>query len=135
MKVLSLVAVAAISLVIQAAPAFALEKTMPTITLVPLTTAPVAVRGPASCNAPAAVNSLPFFEMPEIASGEGIHGTSSVRIDLTSSGSLAREALFTSSGNVWLDDAAMRSARLTRFTAELVDCKYVAGTYLYEVEY
>ncbi|MGZ3506259.1 MAG: energy transducer TonB [Vulcanimicrobiaceae bacterium] len=136
MKFSPLVVVAALTLASLATPALALDKSSPTITLVPFSPSYIAVQNPSTrCNKAAAVDGLPFFEMPEIAAGQGISGTTAVKIDLTPAGSLAREELFLSSGNPWLDSAAMRSARLTRFTSEVVSCKHVGGTYLYEVEF
>jgi len=108
----------------------------PNIHLVPLGPVHVGVMTyKAGCNAPAAIDGTPFFEMPAIAAEQNIGGTAQVKIDLTSSGSLAASSLFASSGNRWLDDAALLSARMTRYTSETVNCEHIAGSYLYEVEF
>ncbi len=93
------------------------------------------VGGGAGCNADAAVSGSPYFEMPQIASEMGASGIAQVKIDLTSSGSLAAAQIFSSSGNFWLDDAALRSARLTQYTSQTINCEHVAGSYLYEVDF
>jgi TonB family protein len=109
----------------------------PAVSLVPLSPVHVAVSAEhtAGCNVAAGVDGSPYFEMPEIASDMDEHGTAKVKIDLTSDGNLAQEELYSSSGSRWLDRAAMRSARLTKFTPEIVGCQRVAGSYLYEVEF
>jgi TonB family protein len=127
-------AVAALGLSAQAtASAYTTE---PAITLIPLSQSHVAVSSSRpGCDAAAAVDGIPFYEMPAIAEGMGVHGTSQVKIDLTSDGSLAQEQLYTSSGNQFLDNAALKSARLTKFTPEIISCESVAGSYLYDVEF
>jgi TonB family protein len=126
----------AIALAGQVSPASALTTATPSITLVPLSAPHVAVvEGRPGCDAPAAVDGNPFFEMPTIAADMGISGTSQVKIDLTSDGKLAAAQLFESSGNRWLDQAALRSAKMTRYTSETVSCEHVAGSYLYEVQF
>lgn len=117
------------------APALAATTGSPSITLVPFTATHVAVLTRPGCDAPASVAGTPFFEMPTIAAEQGIGGLAQVKIDLTAGGNLSGAALFASSGDRWLDEAALLSARLTRFTAETVNCKHVAGSYLYNVEF
>ena len=88
-----------------------------------------------NANVAAAVNGTPFFEMPGIAQGQGATGTSGVAIELSPTGSLLSESVIQSSGNPNLDRAAMLSARMTRFTAEISNCEAVGGTYLYTVSF
>jgi TonB family protein len=108
----------------------------PYIHIVPLGPAHVGVAThKAGCDVPAAINGTPFFEMPSIAAEQGVSGLAEVKIDLTSAGSLAASKIFASSGNRWLDEAALLSARLTSYTSETVNCEHVAGSYLYEVEF
>ncbi|MBV8148748.1 MAG: TonB family protein [Candidatus Eremiobacteraeota bacterium] len=87
------------------------------------------------CDAPAAVYGSTYADMPPIGDELGASGTAVVKIDLSASGMLAHEELYSSSGNWWLDDAAMRSVRLTRFTPEIRGCRRVAASYLYEVDF
>jgi TonB family protein len=136
MKRTFLVATAAVLGLLAQATASAYAATGPAISLVPLSPVHVATSAEAAgCNVSAAVDGPPFFEVPDIASAMDAHGTAQVKIDLTSNGSLAHEELYSSSGNRWLDNAAMRSARLTTFTPEIIDCQRVAGSYLYDVEF
>lgn len=86
-------------------------------------------------NAAAAVSGTPFFEMPGIAQGQGASGTSGIAIELSPTGALVSESVFQSSGNPNLDRAALLSARMTRFTAEINNCEATRGTYLYTVTF
>lgn len=86
-------------------------------------------------NVDAAVNGTPFFEMPAIAAGQGATGVSGVAIQLSSTGALVSESILESSGNPNLDRAALLSARLSRFTPEVSNCRAVGGTYLYSVTF
>lgn len=85
-------------------------------------------------NRPATADEL-FYEVPTLASELGMSGTSVVKIDLNPYGDVTSQSLIASSGNSMLDDAALRSARLSRYTAEVRNCVHVAGTYLYRVEF
>jgi TonB family protein len=107
----------------------------PVIKIVPLSQTQGAFTAGDGCNVPAAVDGVPYFDMPQIAADQGVSGTTQIKIDLTSKGSLAGASTYRSSGNRWLDEAAMRSARLTRFTAEVSNCQRVAGSYLYVVDF
>ncbi len=90
---------------------------------------------PEGCDVPATVDGQAYFEMPTVAAEEGASGTTQIRLDLTASGTVANAQLFSSSGNAWLDAAALRSAHLTRFTAEVAHCTPVSGSYLYDVNF
>lgn len=135
MKSLLFAAAAALALAGQASPGFASQTGSPTFTIVPLSTHVAVVTSKPGCNAEAAFNGTPYYEMPEIASAMGIGGTSAVKIDLASNGDLLSASLFQSSGNRWLDDAAMRSAKLSRYIPETIDCHQVAGSYLVDVDF
>jgi TonB family protein len=110
-----------------------------TITLTPLVLGqaypPVLVNTCASPNIPASIAGYAFYETPSIAAAQGVTGSASVKIDLASNGGLVSNSLYASSGNPWLDAAALRSARMTHFTPELRNCQHVGGTYLYTVDY
>jgi TonB family protein len=88
-----------------------------------------------TCDAPAGVYDHPYYDLPPIADELGARGTAVVRVDLSATGMLVHEELYSSSGNWWLDDAALRSARLTRFTPEVIGCHGEAGSYLYRVDF
>ncbi|HLI96582.1 MAG TPA: TonB family protein [Candidatus Baltobacteraceae bacterium] len=96
----------------------------------------VAIAGAShGCTAPASVDGTPYWRMPTIAEDEGASGIAQVKIDLTAAGDLAGATIFSSSGNPVLDQAALESARMTRFTSEVANCKHVGGSYLYQVEF
>jgi TonB family protein len=135
MKFLRFSIAAALVLASQVAPASAYSTASPYVKIVPFSPRVAVAGAPARCNAPAAIDGDAYFEMPTIAAVEGVSGLAQVKIDLTSAGNLASAQMFSSSGNRWLDRAALLSARLTRFTAETVSCERVAGSYLYEVEF
>lgn len=102
--------------------------------LVVAQTLPTLVNACASPNIPARADEV-FFATPTIAAEQGVSGTSVVKIDLNAHGNLVAQSLFSSSGNRLLDNAALQSARMSRYTSETRNCEYVAGTYLYTVEY
>ncbi len=118
---------------------FAAPATAATVSLTPLVVAqntlPVLVNTCASPNIPAQVSGDAFFQMPSIAAAQGANGISIVKIQLNSSGTLLSHDIFASSGNPWLDQAALQSARMTRFTPETRNCEHVSGTYLFAVQY
>jgi TonB family protein len=135
MTKLHLAAAAALLLAAQASPAFAFS-TVSHVKLIALAPTAVSIVGsPEQCNVPARIDGSAYFEYPLIAQEQGVGGTTQLKIDITSNGALADEQIFSSSRNYWLDSAALRSARLTRFTPEVRDCRRVAGSYLYEVDF
>jgi hypothetical protein len=134
MKWFCFLVLAALTLATQTVPAFAGDKG--TVTLIPLTSLHTGVVGaPSKCNRPAAIDGEMYVDVPEIASLQGVTGTSLVRIDLTATGALSGEALFETSGNPWLDGAALQSPRMARFIPEVANCVPVGGSYLYEVAF
>jgi TonB family protein len=70
------------------------------------------------------------FEVPEIVKQQRVVGQTLVLVALHDSSRLKTATLYQSSGNHWLDEAALRTAKLARYSAEVVDCTKVAGTYL-----
>jgi TonB family protein len=100
-------------------------------------TAPAFAAGASACNAgdaPARISST-YYEIPSIAAEQGVTGTSVVKLDLAADGHVTAQSLYRSSGNVWLDASALRSARLSGFLPETRKCRPVSGTYLYSVEF
>lgn len=121
---------------------FAAPAISATITLTPLVAAenaqpsqPVIANTCASPDVPARIDGDGFFEMPSIAAGQSVSGISVIKIDLASNGGVTSQSVFASSGDSWLDDASLRSARMTHFLPEVRNCEHVAGTYLLAVEY
>lgn len=87
------------------------------------------------CDANAAIDTAPFIDPPRIAAEMGVSGVTTLSIDLTAAGSLSGVRILTSSGNPILDEAALRSTKLTRFTPEIRNCQSVAGSYLYQIRF
>ena len=121
------------------APAFAAGTV--SVSLTPLITAqntnhiPTLVTTCASPNESAHVVGDPYFEMPSAASDLGQYGMATVQIDLNPNGVVTKQNVFASSGSLWLDNAAMLSARMTRFAAETRNCEHIGGSYLYAVDF
>lgn len=110
-----------------------------TISLTPLVVGqnslPTLVTTCASPNVPASIAGDAYYQMPTIAMEQGVSGTSQIAISLSDTGKLLSHRVFASSGNSWLDQAALKSVRLTRFSPEMQNCRRVGGTYLYAVDY
>jgi TonB family protein len=62
-------------------------------------------------------------------------GTTNVRVSLDKSGALYGARIASSSGNPWLDRAALDAARHARYAAAIVDCAPVGGDYLIVVQF
>lgn len=133
MKSLRAIIGGALALSIQVSPVLA-SPTSPTVTLTKLAPVSTAIVTP-GCNRDAAVNGTAYWEKPAISDEQGVAGTARIEIRLDREGKLAQESVYSSSGNRWLDEAALMSARMTRFSPELVDCQPVAGRYMYNVEF
>ena len=58
-----------------------------------------------------------------------------MRIVLDARGRLTGQSVLSSSGNRYLDRAALVAARLSRFSAEVRDCAPVGGTYAFMVDF
>ena len=110
-----------------------------TVDMTPLSPTLAPAIGAASlCKTPdadAAIVGTPFFQMPEIAKQQGVHRESLVRVDLAETGRLRYAAIEQSSGNPWLDRAALSTARLSRYSGEMRHCTKVAGSYFISVRF
>lgn len=109
-----------------------------TITMAPLAARQATVGVTEHCtvtNRSAAIDAAPFSEIPEIARLQGVTGESLVRVDLAATGALQTAALYGSSGNRWLDRAALSTARMIRYVPEVRNCRNVAGAYLISVRF
>jgi len=134
MKSLVYAAAAALALAVQAHPAIAAQTAAPSLTLVPLSPAHVAIIS-GRCSGDAAIDGTPYFDMPQIAVDMGLTGVTQVKVDLAASGDLQAASLFASSGIAMLDDAALRTARFNKYIPETINCRHVAGSYLLNVEF
>lgn len=113
--------------------------------LVPVTAAaadqvaPASLRpGTLTCGTPDAPASIKLAdppELPEIAAQQHITGVTTIRVDLDPSGNLEGSSVLTSSGNRWIDAAALTSSRLSAYAAERRACEAVGGSYALIVDF
>lgn len=101
-----------------------------TVRLVPLAAQTVAAAHSACTveSAAASIVAMPV-ELPEIAAQQHVTGVTAVRVDLDARGRLADTSVLASSGNRWLDEAALRTARTSTYHAEVRACERVGGPY------
>lgn len=104
-----------------------------TIRLVPLTGTTVAATL-SSCSAAPSVVGAPAV-LPQIAAAQQVAGVTAVRVTIDRGGALTGASVLSSSGNPWLDRAALSTARLSRFTPELRNCERVGGEYAFLVDF
>lgn len=71
--------------------------------------------------------------IPDDAAGQS--GVAQVRVTLTPSGGVSQVDLYRSTGNLSLDRAAVRAARLSSYRAEIRACVPVGGSYLFTVDF
>ena len=107
-----------------------------TVRLVPLAAHTAAVTHSA-CAVPSAAASIVAtpVELPEIAAQQHVTGVAAVRVDLDARGTLAATSVLASSGNRWLDEAALRTARTSTYRAEVRACERVGGPYALIVDF
>src|SRR5579862_7579022 len=88
------------------------------------------------CSAPyvpaSVTNEMPA-ESPEEANGAT--GQARVKVDLSATGAVLGVSIYTSTGNLLLDRAAMRAAKASSYRAETRDCEPVSGSYLFNVDF
>ena len=107
-----------------------------TVRLVPLSP-PVIGATIGSCAVPFAPAGVTAAapELPVIAAAQNVTGIAAVRVALDARGRLVGESILNSSGNRWLDRAALRTARLSRYAAETRNCGRVGGEYALVVDF
>jgi protein TonB len=74
-------------------------------------------------------------EVPEDAQAQGYTGTAKVKVDLDASGNVTGTSIYTSTGSMELDRAALAAARASRYAPEERNCKTVPGSYLFIIEF
>jgi len=72
---------------------------------------------------------------PAAARAVGATGRVTVKVDLLPSGAVASVVVYRSSGDDYLDGAALRAAALSKYAAELYRCLPISGTYLFVVDF
>jgi TonB family protein len=105
-----------------------------TVRLVPLS--PPSIAASITCTAvPASISAAAPAELPTIAAEQNVTGITEVRIDLDAAGRLTKSSVLASSGNRWIDRAALRAARSSRYSAEVRDCAPAGGAYAFVVDF
>jgi protein TonB len=66
---------------------------------------------------------------------DGYTGQAKVQVDLDASGNVVGTSIYESTGSMELDRAALAAARASRYAPEERDCKNVAGSYLFIVDF
>lgn len=97
-----------------------------------------AAQEPASCGLPhgdAAVMYAAPPEYPTIADLHGDLGTAIVKVDLLANGAIAKAAIAKSSGNYFVDRAALKATHESTFRPETKDCAPISGSYLFVVSF
>ena len=72
-------------------------------------------------------------EYPEIALGQGVEGSTFVVIAMTNSGEVTKATIADTSGNIWLDYAALHAVERSRFAPAVHNCAKIGGYYGIEV--
>ena len=86
-------------------------------------------------SADARLTSTLTADYPEIVRDKGITGTALVRVYLMTNGDLAGAEIDMSTGNRYLDEAALHAVRESSFAPAVSECNNVAGSYLVEVDF
>jgi TonB family protein len=85
--------------------------------------------------APAAISIPVPVDYPDIAAEQNRSGTAVIQVNLADTGALREATLFESSGNQFLDRAAMLAARQQTYSPQIVRCESVGGSYLVNVDF
>lgn len=92
-------------------------------------------RACANPNADAIATDKVTPDMPEIARQMGATGTAQIKVDLDESGKVLGVAVYKSTNNRALDEAAKQAARQSKYRPETRNCVAVSGSYLYTVTF
>jgi TonB family protein len=110
-------------------------------TPLPLTPAPtpLATSSPSSCvhnTSDPSVSATPGVgEIPADVRAAKISGLAAIRVALDAQGRVIDASVAQSTGNSGLDSVAMQMARTATYTPRYVDCKAVAGNYVFKVDF
>jgi TonB family protein len=74
-------------------------------------------------------------EVPSDVQAQGYMGTAKVKVDLDASGDVVGTSIYTSTGSMELDRAALAAARASRYAPEQRECKNVPGSYLFIIDF
>jgi TonB family protein len=85
--------------------------------------------------APAAISVPVPADYPRIAAEQNRSGTAVIQVDLAGAGAIRNAMIFESSGNQFLDRAALLAARQQTYSPQIVGCEPVSGSYLITVDF
>lgn len=74
-------------------------------------------------------------DYPDLARQQGAAGATQVRVTLDARGTVAATAIYRSSGNAALDNAALVAARASSYAAAVENFVRVGGSYLFRAEF
>ena len=86
-------------------------------------------------NVAATALNVALLDEPQAARDERITGETSVEVRLSATGAVVAFRIYRSSGNMLLDQAALRAARSSTYAPQLENCRPVAGSYLFDAEF
>lgn len=85
--------------------------------------------------AAAAITTHVPADYPLIAAEQNVSGNALVKVDLEPTGTVRDATIAQSSGNEFLDEAALLAARQQTYSPQIVDCRPESGSYLLGVEF
>jgi TonB family protein len=85
--------------------------------------------------APAAISVPVPADYPRIAAEQNSSGTAVIMVRLAGTGAIRNAMIFESSGNQFLDRAALLAARQQTYSPQIVGCDPVSGSYLITVDF
>lgn len=90
-----------------------------------------------ACSAPDVAAKTLVTQTVDVPEDErnGFTGEAKVKVDLDASGAVVGTSIYESTGNMQLDQAAVNAAHESRYAPEERDCKNVAGSYLFTIDF
>ena len=89
----------------------------------------------ANPNMPATATQKVTPDMPDIARQMGASGTAQIKVTLDANGNVMDTAVYASTHNKALDNAALQAARASKYAPEIDNCVKTGGSYLYTVTF
>lgn len=116
---------------------------VPAATGVPATPAPTPAPTPTPKPTPACANpnvdattvNAAEADYPDIAREQGVVGSAAVKVTLDATGHVVDVSINKSAGNPALDQSALKAARASTYSPEIVNCVKTAGSYLFRVDF
>ena len=106
------------------------------LTAIILAATVISAATPESCTRYATVTTMvpPDFPVSALQMANGPARTE-VMVSLDANGRVTAEQVIQSSGVLALDESALRAAKESKYAPRMVDCKPVAGRYLFKVTF